>query len=77
MGKEKMHCLTDAKKIIQEVIKENEYTHEEVKKIIDDLMADVRGRKSRIVSTEEALKDVVPFDWSEDVVSGEKKIEVK
>ncbi|MBO5564944.1 MAG: hypothetical protein J5965_00870 [Aeriscardovia sp.] len=28
-------------------------------------------------TTQEALKDVVPFEWSDDVLSGKKKIEIK
>lgn len=32
------------------------------------------GRKLKIVSSEEALKDVIPINWSENVLSGDKKI---
>lgn len=34
------------------------------------------GRKSKIVSSEEALKDVTPINWSKDVLSGDKKINI-
>jgi hypothetical protein len=34
------------------------------------------GRKSKVVSSEEALKDVTPINWSKDVLSGDKKINI-
>jgi hypothetical protein len=34
------------------------------------------GRKSKIVSSEDALKDVTPINWSKDVLSGDKKINI-
>jgi hypothetical protein len=30
--------------------------------------------KTNYISSEEALKDVVPFNWSKEVLSGEKKL---
>lgn len=32
------------------------------------------NKKSRIVSSEEALKDVVPIDWGSEVLEGKKKV---
>lgn len=29
-----------------------------------------------IISTEEALKDIAPIQWSEEILSGRKKIEI-
>lgn len=37
----------------------------------------IRKKKSIIISTKEALKDVVQIDWSDDVLSGKKKIIVQ
>ena len=34
----------------------------------------IRKKKSKIVTSEEALKDIIPFDWSEEVLSGDKKV---
>lgn len=34
----------------------------------------LKSRPSTIVSTKEALKDVEPFNWGEDVVSGKVKV---
>lgn len=31
----------------------------------------------KIVTTEEALRDVVPFKWADDVLQGKKKVIVK
>lgn len=31
----------------------------------------------RVLSSEEALKDVTPIDWSDSVLSGEKKVVIK
>lgn len=31
-------------------------------------------KNSKTISTEEALKDVVPFQWSEEVLSGKAKV---
>lgn len=34
----------------------------------------LKDKKSRIVSTKEALSNVTQIDWSEEVLSGQKKI---
>lgn len=36
----------------------------------------LKDKKSRIVSTKEALSNVTPINWSEEVLSGQKKIVV-
>lgn len=33
-------------------------------------------KKSRIVSSEEALKDVIPIQWDNDILEGRKKVTV-
>jgi hypothetical protein len=33
-------------------------------------------RITEFISTEEALKDVIPIEWSDDVLSGKKKVTV-
>lgn len=37
----------------------------------------INKRVVKNVSSEEALKDVKPIDWSEDVLSGNKKVIIK
>lgn len=34
----------------------------------------LKNKRTIIVSSQEALKDVVPIEWSEDVLSGKTKI---
>ncbi|MCL2528633.1 MAG: hypothetical protein FWE42_09480 [Defluviitaleaceae bacterium] len=34
----------------------------------------LHGKKHVTVSSEEALKDVIPIEWDDDVVSGNKKV---
>jgi hypothetical protein len=34
----------------------------------------LKNKKTTIVSSEDALKDIIPFNWSNDVLSGRKKI---
>lgn len=48
------------------------YMVEKKKRRLD--FSKLSGRKSKIVSSEEALKDVTPINWSKDVLSGDKKI---
>ena len=36
-----------------------------------------RKQKSRIVTAQEALRDMVPFEWTEEVLKGEKKVIVQ
>lgn len=33
-------------------------------------------KKSTIISSEEALEDIIPINWSKDVLSGKKKVEI-
>ena len=40
-----------------------------------DLCA-LMGKKSKIVSSDEALKNVRPIEWSDDVMQGKKKVVV-
>lgn len=37
-------------------------------------MSKLKFREHSIISTEEALKDVTPIDWPEDVLNGDKKV---
>ena len=37
-------------------------------------MSKLKFREHSIMSTEEALKDVTPIDWPEDVLNGDKKV---
>ncbi|MCL1950434.1 MAG: hypothetical protein FWF59_11950 [Turicibacter sp.] len=39
-----------------------------------DMKEFLKTREVRFISTEEALKDVTPIDWSEEVLSGKAKI---
>lgn len=34
----------------------------------------INSKQSKIVSSENALKDVTPISWSDDVISGKKKV---
>ena len=36
----------------------------------------LKNRKRTILSTEEALKDVTPINWSKDVLSGKRKVTI-
>ena len=38
-----------------------------------DLCA-LMGKKSKIVSSEEALKNTKPIEWDDDVIQGKKKV---
>lgn len=40
-------------------------------------MSIIKSKKGRIITTEEALRDVKPVDWGRDVLDGEKKVIVK
>lgn len=40
-------------------------------------MSIIKSKKGRIITTEEALRDVKPVDWGKDVLDGEKKVIVK
>ena len=37
----------------------------------------ISSRNTKVVSSEEALKDVKPIEWSEDVLNGKRKVTVK
>ena len=37
----------------------------------------ISNRNTKIVSSEEALKDVKPIEWSEDVLNGKRKVTIK
>ncbi len=50
------------------------YMVEKKKRRLD--FSKLSGRKSKVVSSEEALKDVTPINWSKDVLSGDKKINI-
>lgn len=50
------------------------YMVEKKKRRLD--FSKLSGRKSKIVSSEEAVKDVTPINWSKDVLSGDKKINI-
>lgn len=34
----------------------------------------ISNKKSKIVSSDKALKDVTPFPWSKEVITGNKKV---
>jgi len=34
----------------------------------------LKSKKHTIISSKEALKDITPIEWSEDVLSGKKKV---
>jgi len=37
-------------------------------------LSKLNGKKATIVSSEKALEDITPINWSKDVLSGKKKI---
>lgn len=37
----------------------------------------IANRSVKPLSTQEALKDVIPFEWDDDVINGKTKIVVK
>lgn len=37
-------------------------------------MSIIKSKKGRIISSEEALRDVRPVDWEKDVLDGRKKV---
>jgi len=37
----------------------------------------LNGKTRRVVSSEQALKDVSIIEWSSDVLAGERKVEIK
>lgn len=36
-----------------------------------------KRKKTKIISTEESLEDIIPIEWSEKVLNGEEEIEIK
>lgn len=34
----------------------------------------VMSKKGKIISSEEALRDIVPIEWDEEVLNGERKV---
>ena len=40
-------------------------------------MSKLRDRKRSTISSKNALKDVIPIEWSNDVKAGKKKVEIK
>lgn len=40
-------------------------------------MSKLSNRRNHIISSESALKDIIPIDWSEEVRVGKKKIKIK
>jgi hypothetical protein len=36
----------------------------------------LNSRIKKVIFTEEALKDVTPIEWSDDILSGKRKLEV-
>ncbi|MFR8346869.1 hypothetical protein [Mediterraneibacter gnavus] len=51
------------------------YTNNQTYRRID--FGKIRNRNTKIVSSEEALKDVKPIEWSEDVLNGKRKVTIK
>jgi hypothetical protein len=45
----------------------NEYPKFNIKELL-------KNKKTTIVSSEEALKDIIPIDWPEDIINGKNKI---
>jgi hypothetical protein len=37
----------------------------------------IKNKKTTIITTEESLEDIEPFDWSEEVINGDRKVEIK
>lgn len=51
------------------------YTNNQTYRRLD--FTKIRSRNTRIVSSEEILKDIDPVKWSEDVISGKRKVTIK
>ncbi|WP_461818140.1 hypothetical protein [Faecalimonas sp.] len=51
------------------------YTNNQTYRRLD--FTKIRSRNTRIVSSEEVLKDIDPVKWSEDVISGKRKVTIK
>lgn len=49
---------------------------EELKHLAAQYLKVLRSKPIKIVSSEEALKDVTPIDWGDDVINGKRKVTV-
>lgn len=49
---------------------------EELSRLASDYLRVLRSKPSKVISTEEALKDVTPVDWADDVLNGVRKVAV-
>lgn len=61
--------------------KENKKEDNDMEAVLNDRsdyrrldMSKLKDRKIGTMSSEEALKDIIPINWSEDVLSGKKKV---
>ncbi len=54
---------------------QNMYTNNQAGRRLD--FSKISNRNTKIVSSEEALKDVKPIEWSEDVLNGKRKVTIK
>lgn len=54
---------------------QNMYTNNQTYRRLD--FGKIRNRNTKIVSSEEALKDIKPIEWSEDVLNGKRKVTIK
>ncbi len=50
--------------------------NEELNRLAASYLQTLRNKPVKIVSAEEALKDVTPIDWDSDVLSGKRKVTV-
>lgn len=37
-------------------------------------LSKLKSRKRKVISTEDSLRDIVPIQWSDEVISGQKKV---
>ncbi len=49
---------------------------EEMQKFAALSVDKLRQKKTKVVSSSEALKDVIPIDWSSEIKLGDKKVAV-
>ena len=54
---------------------QNMYTNNQTYRRLD--FSKISSRNTKIVSSEGALRDVKPIEWSADVLSGKRKITIK
>lgn len=48
----------------------------ELNQLAADYLRVLRSKPAKFVSTEEALKDIVPIDWPDDVLNGTRKVTI-